>query len=64
MPQALWIQVMSSVHLYVMYDKHYITLCLAEAKVALLPAYHYPYPQLGGQGTQHASAHTHSWDEL
>ena len=39
-------------------------MCLAGAKVALLPAYHYPYPQLGGQGTQHASAHTHSWDEL
>ena len=30
-------------------------MCLAEA---------YPYPQLGGQGTQHASAHTHSWDGL
>ena len=39
-------------------------MCLAETKVALLPAYRYPYPQLGGQGTQHASAHTHSWDEL
>ena len=39
-------------------------MCLAEAKVALLPAYRYPYPQLGGEGTQHASAHTHSWDEL
>ena len=32
--------------------------------MALFPAYPYPYPQLGGQGTQHASTHTRSWDEL
>ena len=54
----MWVLVMSSVHLYMTYDKHYMMCVPGRGQSG---GYHYPYPKLGAQ---YASTHIHCWDML